>query len=63
MAMSMKKRLLFIWILVVVVFTILFRHFWAITVYALSKAIVLNHVSLPGFAKFAAGICGVHFLP
>jgi hypothetical protein len=63
MAMSMKKKLLFVWILVVVLFSILFRHFWAITVYALSKAIVLNHVSLPGFAKFAAGICGMHFLP
>jgi hypothetical protein len=63
MAMSMKKRLLFVWILVVIVFTILFRHFWAITVYALSKTMVLNQVSLPGFAKCAAGICGVHFLP
>jgi hypothetical protein len=63
MAMSMKKKLLWAWILVVVVFGILFRHFWAITVYALSKAMVLNHVSLPGLAKLAAGIFGVHFLP
>jgi hypothetical protein len=61
--MSTKGKLLLVWILVVVGFSILFRHFWVITVYALSKVVVLNHVSLPSLAKYIAGICGVHFLP
>ncbi len=60
MAMSMNEKLLFIWLLVVVVFGFVFRHFGANTLYALSRAVVLIHVSLPGLAKFAAGIFGAH---
>ena len=60
--MSMKEKLLFIWFLVVVTFSFIFRHFWASTVYALGRAVALNLISLPGLAEFAAGICGVHFL-
>jgi len=63
MAMSMNERLFFIWLLVVVIFGFVSRHFWAVTVYALSRAVALNLISLPGLAKFAVVICGVHLLP
>ena len=63
MAMSMTEKLLFIWFPVVVVASFVFRHFWTITVYALSRAVALNLISLAGLAKLAAVIFGVHFLP
>jgi hypothetical protein len=63
MAMSINEKLLFIWLLVVVIFGFVFRHFWALTVYALSRAVALNLISLPSLAKFAVVICGVHLLP
>ncbi len=62
MAMSMKEKLLIVWLLVVVAFSFVFRHFWASTVYALGRVVALNIVSLAGPAKFAAGIYGVHLL-
>ncbi|HEV1996162.1 MAG TPA: hypothetical protein VGR03_17645 [Candidatus Acidoferrum sp.] len=61
--MSMKEKLLFVWLLVVVAFSFVFHHFWASTICALGRVVALNLVSLPGLAKFAAGICGVHLLP
>ncbi len=60
--MSMKEKVLIIWLLAVVVFSFVFRHFWASTICALGRVVALNFVSLPGLAKFAAGICGLHFL-
>jgi hypothetical protein len=63
MAMSMKEKLLFVWLLVLAAFSFVFRHFWASAVYALGRAVALNLVSLPALAKFAAGISGVHLLP
>ena len=63
MAMSMKEKLLFVWLLVVVAFSFVFRHFWASAVYALGRAVALSLVSLPGLAKLTVGICSVHFLP
>jgi hypothetical protein len=63
MAMSMKEKLLLVWLLVVVAFGFVFRHFWVSTVYALGRAVAMNLVSLPGLAKFAAVICTVHVLP
>jgi hypothetical protein len=62
MAMSMKEILLFVWLLVVVAFSFVFRHFWTSAVYAIGRAVALSLVSLPGLAKLAAGICGVRFL-
>jgi hypothetical protein len=62
MAMSTNEKLLFLWLLVVVVFGFMFRHFWAGTIYALGKAIAMNLISLPGLAMFTAGIFGMHFL-
>jgi hypothetical protein len=63
MAMSMKEKLLFLWTLAVVAFSIFFRHFWASTIYVLGRAVALNLVSLPSLAKFAVVVCGVHLLP
>ena len=61
--MSMNEKLFFVWLLVLVAFGFVFRHFWAITVYALSRAVALNLISLPGLAKLAAGIFGVLLVP
>ena len=61
--MNMKEKPLFVWLLVVVACSLVFRHFWASTVYALGRVIALNLVSLPGLAKLAIGIFGVHLLP
>ncbi len=63
MAMSMKEKVLFVWLLVVVACSLIFRHFWASTVYALGRAVALNLASLPGLAKFAVGISSLHLLP
>ena len=62
MAMSMKEKLRFLWLLAVVVFGLVFRHFCAIAIETLGKVIAMNLNSLPGFAKFAAGILGMFFL-
>ena len=62
MAMSMNEKLLFLWLLVVVVFRFVFHHFLANVIYEFGRTIAMNLVSLPGLAKFAAGILGVHFL-
>ena len=61
--MSMNEKLLFLWLLVVVMFGFVFRHFWASAIYVLSRAVALNLISLPSLAKFAVVICGVHLLP
>jgi len=63
MAMSMNEKILFTWLLVVVIFGFVFRHFWAITVYALGRAVALNLVFLVALAKLAAGMIGVQLLP
>jgi len=61
-AMSMKEKLLFLWLLVVVA-SFVFRHFWTVTVYALSRAVALDLISLASLAKFAPVIFGVLLLP
>jgi hypothetical protein len=63
MAMSMKERFFFLWFLVAVVFSFVFRHFLASTIYVLGRAVELNLVSLPSLAKFAVVVCGVQLLP
>jgi hypothetical protein len=62
MAMSMNEKLRFLWLLAVMVFGLMFRHFWVIAIEAFGKVIALNLNSLPGFAKSAAGILGTFFL-
>ena len=61
--MGMKEKILSIWLVMVVTVSFVISHFWASTIYALGRAVALNLVSLPGLAKFAAGISGVHLLP
>jgi len=61
--MSTKEKLLFLWILVVVAFSLVFHHFWASTVYALGRAVAVTLISLLGLAKIAVGMYGVHLLP
>jgi hypothetical protein len=61
MAMSMNERLFFVWLVVVVMFGFVFRHFWLSTVYALSKVVALNLVFMAALAKLAAGLFGAHF--
>jgi hypothetical protein len=63
MAMSMNEKLLFVWILLVVAFSLVSRHFWAIAADELGRVLALNLIGLPGLAKLAAGIFGVHLLP
>jgi hypothetical protein len=62
MAMSTNEELLFLWLLVVVVFGFVFHHFGATAIYELGKAIATSFISLPGLAKFTAGVFGVLFL-
>jgi hypothetical protein len=58
MAMSMNEKLLFLWLLVVVVFGFILHHFLANAIIELGKAIAMNLISLPGLAKFTTGIFG-----
>jgi len=60
--MSMNEKFFFLWLLVVVVFSFVFHHFLANAILELGKAIAMNLISLPGHAKFTAGIFGVPFL-
>jgi hypothetical protein len=62
MAMSTNEKLLFLWLLVVVVFGFVFHHFAASAIYELGKAIAMSFISLPGLAKFTAGVFAVLFL-
>jgi hypothetical protein len=62
MAMSMNEKLLFLWLIVVVVFSLFFHHFWANAIEAIGKVIATNLISWPGLAKFTAGIFGMFFL-
>ena len=61
--MSMKEKLLLVWILAVVAFSLVFHHFWAGAIQTLGKAVALHLVSSPGLVKFATAIFGATFLP
>jgi hypothetical protein len=63
MAMSMKEKLLFLWLLAVVVFSPFLHHFWSIAMEALGKVLAMNLFTLPALAKFMAGLFGLFFLP
>jgi hypothetical protein len=47
MAMSMKEKLLVVWILAVVAFSLVFHHLGAGAIYTLGNAVTLQLVSLP----------------
>jgi hypothetical protein len=61
--MAMNEKLLVVWILALVAFSFLFRHFWSCAAYVLEKIVALSLVSMPCLAKFALAICGVCLLP
>jgi hypothetical protein len=63
MAMAMKEKLLFVWILVAVAIGFFFRHFCGCAAYVIEKIVALSFVSLPCVAKFALAICGICLLP
>jgi len=60
--MSMKEKLLFVWLLAVMAFSFVIRHYWASAAYAIGRAVAPNLVSLPGLVKLAAGLCGIGLL-
>jgi len=62
-AMTMKEKLLVIWVLVVVVVGFLFHQFWSCTVELFQKAVAFSFIPLPGLVKFAAGICCANLSP
>jgi hypothetical protein len=61
--MAMKEQLLVVWILALVAFSFLFRHFWSCALYVMEKIVALSLVSIPCVAKFAVAVCGVWLLP
>lgn len=63
MAMSMKEKLVVVWILVVVAFGFLFHHFLSWTVCAFQKAVEFGFLPLPGLVKFALGVFCINLLP
>jgi hypothetical protein len=63
MAMTLKEKLLVVWILVVVAFGFLFHHFLRWTVWAFQKPVALSFLPLPGLVKFAVGIWCMNLLP
>jgi hypothetical protein len=62
MDMNAKKKFLIIGLLVVVALSVFVGHFWSYTACALGKAVADGLLVLLFFAKFLAGVTGVHFL-
>ena len=60
--MNTKETLLLVWILVVVAASFLLHYFWGYAFQALENCAAFRFVSLPGLAKFSAGLFGIHFL-
>jgi hypothetical protein len=60
--MDAKEKFLFVWILLVVMFTFVSHRFWDCMLCALEKGLAFSILSMPGIAKFAALICSVSFL-
>ncbi len=61
--MTMKEKLLVVWILVVVAFGFLSHQFWSCTVELFQKAVAFSPIPLPGLVKIAMGICCINLLP
>jgi hypothetical protein len=63
MAMSMKEKILTVWVVMFASLSFVINHFWASTIFLYGRAVALNLVGLKGLTKLAAAICGVHLLP
>ena len=61
--MTMKEKLLAVWILVVVAIGFLFHDFLSGAVCAFQKVVAFSFFPLPALAKLAAGICCLNLLP
>jgi hypothetical protein len=62
MEMDAKEKFLFVWILLVMIFTFISHRFWDCMLCALEKGLAFSILSMPGIAKVAAVICSVGFL-
>ena len=60
--MTIKEKLLMVWLFMVLVLGFLFSHFWSCTVYMLQKAVALGLLPLLVCSKLAGAIAGIHFL-
>jgi len=60
--MDAKEKFLFVWILLVLIFTFISHRFWDCMLCALEKGLAFSIPSMPGIAKFAAVVCSVGFL-
>jgi hypothetical protein len=63
MAMAIKEKFLFVWMLMAVIVAFVFRHFWDCLAYAFERGVAFGLVSLPGLVKLAAVICSLRLLP
>ena len=60
MTMPVKDKILFVWLVLAVVLSFFFSHFWEVAVYALERAVALGVLSVPVVSQFVAGIAGLH---
>ena len=60
--MSMKDKILIVWLLVVVALGLAFSHFLTSAVYALGRAVVFSLAFLPCLAKLATALGSAHLL-
>jgi len=56
----MKDKMLFVWLVLVVVLSFFFSHFWEFTVYGLERAVALGVFCVPAISKSMAAIAGLH---
>jgi hypothetical protein len=60
--MDAKEKFLFVWILLVVIFTFISHRFWDCMLCAIEKIVAFSILAMPGLAKVAAVITSVSFL-
>ena len=59
--MSIREKLLFFWVLMWIVLSFLFSHFWT-AVFAFQKMVVFGLLPLV-ISKIASGLAGISFFP
>jgi hypothetical protein len=61
--MTIREKLLVVWILVVVAFGFLSHQFWSFTVELFQKVVAFSVIPLPRLVKIAVGICCINLWP
>jgi hypothetical protein len=61
MAMSLKDKLLFVLILLVVVASFLFSHYWTCTLFVIQRAVAFGLLPVRTLTALAPWIAGAHF--